>query len=147
MENENRIVKYLRNKIGEELKDSPSAVSQGLKGVLQSIDPGEVVMEYTVRPDMTNLAKTLHGGMASTIIDDAIGIAVFALDNEYFFTSINLTVDFLSAAPIGEKIRCRAQVVRKGSRLINAEATILGEDERIIAKGTSNLIVTTTKAR
>jgi acyl-coenzyme A thioesterase 13 len=147
MDSKNRIVQYLHAKVGEELKESPSAVSQGLKGILKDIETGKASMEYTVRPDMTNLAKTLHGGMASTIIDDVIGIAVFALDNEYFFTSVNLTVDFLSAAPIGEKITCTATVVRKGSRLINAEATIFGSDNRIIAKGTSNLIVTTTKAR
>jgi acyl-coenzyme A thioesterase 13 len=142
MNKENKVVAYLKSNLNKPMNESPSAVGVWLQGVLKEVEEGQATIEYTIRRDMTNPAQTLHGGMASTIIDDAIGVAIYSLDLEVFYTSINLTVDFLSSAAIGEIVTVKASIVRKGSRVINAECSIRGAAGNLIARGTSNLIST-----
>lgn len=142
MQASEKIVQLLKTKIGTELTDSPSAVAVWLRGILRDVEAGKVEIEYTIREDMTNPAKTLHGGMASAFIDDAIGLAVHTMGNQFYFTTVNLYVDFLSVSIVGEKVIAKASVLRQGSRLINATCILYGTDGRMIARGTSNLIVT-----
>jgi acyl-coenzyme A thioesterase 13 len=142
MNNENKVVAYLKSYLNKPMLESPSAVGAWLQGVLKEVEEGQVTIEYTIRRDMTNSANTLHGGMASAIIDDAIGVAVFSLGLGVFYTSINLAVDFLSSADTGEVITVKAAIVRKGSRVINAECSIRGAVGNLVARATSNLIST-----
>jgi uncharacterized protein (TIGR00369 family) len=141
----NPIVEYLQNFIGQEVTESPSAFSLWLNGRLLHAIEGDVKGEYTVREDMTNPLKNLHGGVVSGIMDDIMGLAVFTLNKESFFTSVNLQVDFLAPAKIGEVIQAHAKVVRNGRNIVNVECTVTHINGKIIAKGTSNLVVTPNK--
>ncbi|GAB4022895.1 hypothetical protein GCM10028773_37780 [Spirosoma koreense] len=102
-------------------------------------------MDFTVRADMTNPAGVLHGGAASAILDDLIGTMVFALGREYAYTSVNLTIDFLHAARLGETVTATGRVVRAGKNIIHCEGAITAADGKIIAKCSTNLIQTSVK--
>jgi acyl-coenzyme A thioesterase PaaI-like protein len=70
-----------------------------------------------------------------------VGIAVFSLGRDKFFTSVNLNVDFLRPAKLGEEISVTAKVVRSGSRIIHVAAE-MHKGELLLARGQTNLIVT-----
>jgi acyl-coenzyme A thioesterase 13 len=142
---DNPRLELLRSQIGVENPQSPSGFGQFLNGLVQEVSWGHLVVDYTVRPDMTNPVGTLHGGVASGILDDLMGIMVYSLGREFAYTSVNLNVDFLHAARIGDVLQATAEVIRAGRNIVHCEARLTATDGKIIAKCTSNLIQTGVK--
>ena len=79
------------------------------------------------------------------MLDDVIGMGNFVAGSEHLMTSINLNVDFLSSAQIGETLEVMAKLIRSGSNLNHWEAVITKESGKIVAKASSNLIKTHVK--
>lgn len=134
-----------RAQIGNPAGYSPSAFGRWLNGTLRAIESDQLTVEYVVREDMTNPIGTLHGGVASAIMDDMAGMLVYALGEENAFTSVNLVVDFLHSARIGAVLTATAEVIRKGKNIVHVEVRIRAADGKIIAKCTTNLIQTSVK--
>lgn len=138
-------LEFFKSQTGKTLDQTPSAAGNWLRGILLEVDHHHIKVQYTVRQDMCNPGKILHGGIASLMLDDVIGMGNFVAGSEYLMTSINLNVDFLSAAQIGEKLEVTAKLVRSGSNLNHWEAIIRKETGKIVAKASSNLIKTHVK--
>ncbi len=141
----NQRLELFKSQIGKSLDKTPSAAGNWLGGTLVDIDSHHIQVSYIVRADMCNPGKILHGGVASLMLDDVIGMGNFVAGSEYLMTSINLNVDFLSAAQIGDKLEVTAKLVRSGSNLNHWEAIIRKESGKIVAKASSNLIKTHVK--
>ncbi|MTI29577.1 PaaI family thioesterase, partial [Xanthovirga aplysinae] len=116
-------------------------------GILKEFSQKSIVVEYMVREDMSNPAGTLHGGMSALIMDEIIGFHNFCLRNDNLYTSVNLNVDFLAPAIIGEKITAYSKIIRKGRQLNHFECTITNSKGKLVAKGSSNLICTPFKLK
>lgn len=142
MENQNLMLEHFQKLIGQKLDKMPSMAGNWLGGTLLEIEKGFIKVSYTVTPAMCNPAKILHGGVASLMMDDVIGIANFATGSEFLMTSINLNVDFLSSAQIGEKLEVSAKLVRSGANLNHWDAVITKESGKLVAKASSNMIKT-----
>jgi acyl-coenzyme A thioesterase 13 len=142
VESVNARIDYFKQFIGRSFDESPSGVARWLGGILKTVEEGKLEIEYTVREDMTNPMHTLHGGTAAMIMDEVIGSMVYLLGDAYAHTSVNLNCDFLNSAGIGTRLLASAVVVRKGRNIVHCECTIRNEQEKIIAKSSSNLIVT-----
>ncbi len=140
---ENEVIKRLKANIGKDLSKSPSAFGAWLRGTLRKVEPGSLTIEFTVRKDMTNTAETLHGGATAAMIDDIMGMTVACLETDTFFTTINLSVDYLSAARIGEVVTATTRINREGKNIVNIDCVVVNAEGKLIAKGTSNLIKTT----
>src|SRR5690606_8872224 len=127
------------------LDKTPSMAGNWLRGTRLEIENGFIKVSYTVTPEMCNPARILHGGVASLMIDDVIGMGNYAVGSEYLMTSINLNVDFLSAAQIGEKLDVSAKLVRSGANLNHWDALITKDAGKLVAKASSNMIKTHVK--
>lgn len=138
---------FFKSQIGNTLDHTPSAAGNWLAGKLLEIEVGQIKVQYTVRPDMCNPAKILHGGVASLMMDDVIGMANFVAGSEFLMTSINLSVDFLSSARIGEELEVSAKLIRSGANLNHWEAVITKKAGKIVAKASSNMIKTHLKLK
>jgi uncharacterized protein (TIGR00369 family) len=142
MEKQNKALQLLKHILNsEENYESPSPYMQWLRGRLVRAERGKVEVSFTVREEMCNPAGILHGGVISGMLDEVAGIAVFSLGRDRFFTSINLQVDFLRPAQLGEEVAVVAEVIRAGERIIHVETQML-KDEKILAKADTNLITT-----
>ncbi|SFU07778.1 uncharacterized domain 1-containing protein [Algoriphagus locisalis] len=142
MENQNQQLAQFKELIGKKLDKMPSMAGNWLGGTLLEIEKGFIKVSYTVSPAMCNPAKILHGGVASLMMDDVIGMANFATGSEFLMTSINLNVDFLSSAQIGEKLEVSAKLVRSGANLNHWDAVITKDSGKLVAKASSNMIKT-----
>lgn len=136
---------FLHSQIGCSMSNSPSPFGRWLNGTLREVAYGRLVADFEIRSEMTNPAKVLHGGAASAILDDLVGVMVYALGREYAYTSVNLTVDFLHAARLGEVVTATAEVVRAGKNIVHCEGRIVATDGKIVAKCATNLIQTSVK--
>jgi acyl-coenzyme A thioesterase 13 len=146
MENtDNPRLAFFRAQIGVEKPLIPSPFGQWLSGTLRQIEAGRIAADYVVRPEMTNPAGVLHGGAAAGILDELAGMMVYGLGREFAYTSVNLSVDFLNSARIGEVLRASAEVIRAGRNIIHCEARLTAADGKIVAKCATNLIQTGVK--
>lgn len=117
-------LEFFKTLIGKKLDKTPSAAGNWLAGTLVEIDNHHIKVSYVVRPEICNPAKMLHGGVASLIMDDVIGMGNLVAGSEYLMTTINLNVDFLASAQVGEILEVSAKLVRSGSNLNHWESVI-----------------------
>ena len=141
----NQRLALFQSLIGQPMNHSPSGIGRWLNGTLLTVEEGRMTASYLVREDMVNPMQVLHGGAASAILDDLCGLTVFALGREFGYTSVNLTMDFLNAARLGERLTAEANVLRAGRNIIHLEGRITNADGKLIAKCSTNLVQTTVK--
>ncbi len=142
----NPIVAMLQKQIGKEgAQNAISPVAKYIGGIMRVVESGEITIEYLVKKEHSNPTGGIHGGVVSLLMDEVIGIAVFSMNNDYLFTSINLSVNFLSSAKVGDTILVTAKVVRKGRKVIYVESDITKLDGKVIARSSSNMTVTPVK--
>jgi uncharacterized protein (TIGR00369 family) len=139
----NTRLQILQDHLDKEFTASPSPFMLWMKPVVVTAEEGTLSFKYVVREDMSNPVKTLHGGVTAAIADDCIGAALFSLNEDNFYTAINLVVDYFSSAQVGDTILAKTAIIKKGKQLANAQCEIWNSDEtRLIARAYSNLFKT-----
>ncbi len=138
-----RQLEVFQEHIGKEFTNSPSPYMNWLRPVILKAERGQLSLRYIIRKEMTNPMGTLHGGVTSSIVDDSIGATMFSLNENCFYTTLNLVVDYFAPAREGDVILADTMIVKKGRQLINAQCEIWNEKRtRLIARGYSNLLKT-----
>ncbi len=133
------LVKYM----GKCFSASPSPFMRWLKPIVRKAELGNLEFEYEIREEWLNPIGNLHGGITAAIIDDIIGATMFSLNEPFFHSTINNSIDYFSIAKRGDKIIAETQIIKRGKQFINAECRIWNYDKsKMIAKGTSNLFKT-----
>lgn len=133
----------LQNHIDKEFTASPSPFMLWMRPVVIAAEEGSVTFKYLIREEMSNPIKTLHGGVTAAIADDCIGATMFSYNENSFYVTINLVVDYFAPAKIGDTIFAKTSVIKKGKQLVNAQCEIWNEDHtRLIARATSNMLKT-----
>lgn len=135
----NEALELFKANIGKNFDESPSPLSRWLNGTLLQAEEGMLEASFVVREEMTNPMGILHGGAIAAICDDLIGATTFTLGREHFYTSINLNLDFLSSARMGDTVIAKASLVRAGQTIIHAECVLRNEAGKLLAKAASNL--------
>ncbi len=128
--------------LGKLVTNSLSPAGNWLEFTLEAIERGKATITLEVRHDMTNPYGNIHGGMMSLLIDEVIGWGVVSLDTNNHYTSLNLNVDFLYAIKKGDRLRAKSEVIREGKKIIHVECRVYDMQDRLLAKATSNLVVT-----
>lgn len=105
----------------------------GLQVKPQINDGGETVtIECTPPSHLQGWADVLHGGIISTLLDEAItyvGIATFGKPA----VTAQLDVRFRNPSPTGVKLTVSAKRTKASRRLVLAEATVTLPDGTLIA--------------
>ena len=132
---------------GKLVTDARSPTGNWLGLTLEAAARGAVSLSVEVTRDMTNPYGNIHGGMMSALMDETIGWSVVSLETPNHYTSLSLNVDFLYAAALGERITATATVIREGKKIIHVECSVRNATGVLLAKATSNLIVTSMAMR
>ena len=122
----------------------PAAPIARLMGFeLTQAEPGRVVFECDPGEQHYNPIGTVHGGLACTLLDSALGCAVqTTLQQGQGYTSIDLNVQYLRPILAGSgRLRCEGKVTKPGSRVAFAEGTLVDGQGRLVATATSSLAV------
>jgi acyl-coenzyme A thioesterase 13 len=139
----NLVLDFFKSNIGKSFGEvSPSPFGRWLNGTLIDVEEGSLTAEYIVRKDMCNPGGIMHGGVATGIMDDLIGLTVFSTGTQIFYASVNLNIDFLFSAKPVEKLIAKTKIVRMGKKIAHVEGEIRNEAGQIIAKCTTNLVAT-----
>lgn len=107
----------------------------GIRG--ESVEPGKAVLVLPVHEKLVGDMRrpALHGGVLSTLIDTAGGLAAWSVlgDGESVST-VDMRVDFLEPAGLSGTLRAEAELVRKGNRVCHVRVALLQEGV-LVAEG------------
>lgn len=136
-----RLEKFTKDHLNKPIADSLSKISNWLNGTPIEVEAGKVVIKYTVRDEMTNYQGVLHGGVSAMIMDDMCGmICMLSSSDDVMYSTINLVVDYLKGAKVGDELIATAKVVKLGRTIANVEAYIHHSNGTLLVKATSNLV-------
>jgi uncharacterized protein (TIGR00369 family) len=127
---------------GGKFLESASAAGRLLNYTLSKVEEGRIEMSIVVTEQLTNPLKRLHGGIYALIMDEAVGVAFYTVCQGEYYTTVNLNVEHLYSANLGETIRAVGYVVRHGKKIAYTEGEIYNEAGALICRATSNLINT-----
>jgi uncharacterized protein (TIGR00369 family) len=118
-------------------------ISRSLTFWLTEIGDGHAVFEGEPGAHLLNPMGAVHGGWALTLIDSVTGCAGLSLlPAGSGFTTIETKANF--SRPIRAdtgRVRAEAWVVSRGRQIISAEAKVTDEKGKVLAHGTSTLMV------
>jgi len=119
------------------------SICQTLTFWLTEVGEGIAVFEGEPGTHILNPMGIVHGGWTMTLIDSATGCAAHTLlAAGVGYTTVETKVNFSRTirADTG-RVRCEARVVSKGRQIISAEADVKSAEGRVLAHGTSTLLV------
>ncbi len=117
---------------------------------LAGLGPGWAESTLEVKPHLGQAEGFVHAGAVATMADHTCGTAAGTLTTP---GQTVLTVEFkvsLLRPAVGDSLRCRAEVIRAGSRLVFAEAEVFaraGGEEKLVATFNSTLALVESQAR
>ena len=105
--------------------------------------PGRSTSRVTWRPDLTQPAGLMRGGVIAALIDTGIAYSMLLCDELHellerggSLVSVDLRVKYLRPVSAGTVV-CNARVVRMGRRVIHADAVVTNEHGKEVARGDS----------
>lgn len=135
-----RGIELLRAMIRGDLPAPP--ISRSLGMLLVEVEPGRAVFEGRPGPHLHNPLGSIHGGFALTLIDSACGCSVHSeLDAGVGYTTVETKANMVRPVPSEGIVRCKGRVLSRGRQIATAEAYLKSEDGKLLAHGTSTLII------
>src|SRR5688572_359005 len=134
-------LEFLRAMIAGRLPAPPMAGTLGFR--LVAVEEGMAMFEAEPGPSLLNPLGSVHGGLALTLIDSAAGCAVHTtLPAGTGYTTVETKVNFTRPiAPDGGIVRCEGRIVSRGRRIATAEASLVDAAGKLLAHGTSTLMI------
>jgi uncharacterized protein (TIGR00369 family) len=132
---------YLEKLIAGELPPPPFA--RLLNFTLVEIAEGRAVFACEPAEYHYNPIGLVHGGLAATLLDSAMGCAVHStLPAGVGYTTLEIKVNFIRAMSANTgTVRCEASVVHAGNTTATAEGKVLDARGRLIAHGTTTCLI------
>ena len=110
---------------------------------IREVEKGSTLFELEPAEYHYNPFATVHGGIASTLLDTAMTSAVLStLSVGLSCSTVEVKVNFIR--PITNKtgiVRCKAKIIHAGNRIATAEGKIIDNKDRLYAHGVSTLMI------
>jgi len=112
--------------------------NSGLKASFYETENGELIATFTPTFEHQSYPGRLHGGLASAILDEAIGRAIMVgNDKEIWGLTIELNLTYKKPIPLGVELKVLARITEENSRFFHGTGEIIlpGGEVAVIAKG------------
>jgi uncharacterized protein (TIGR00369 family) len=125
-----------------EIPHAPIADLVGME--LVELGEGQATFALDPAERHYNPLGTVHGGIAATLLDSAMGCAVHTtLGEGERYTTLELKVNFVRAITEATgRVVASGAVIHRGGRIATAEARLADENGRLLAHGTSTCLIT-----
>ncbi len=134
-------LEYMRRMIAGEFPPPPIAKLVGFR--LAAVAPGEAVFECEPGEQHYNPIGVVHGGLAMTLLDSAMGCAVHTLlAKGTGYTTLEVKVNLVRAMTKDTGLlRCTGKVIHQGRSTATAEGRIEDAAGKLYAHGSTTCIV------
>ena len=119
------------------------AMAKTMSYRLIEVGDGFAAFEGEAGPHVLNPTGTVHGGWALALIDSATACACQSLlPPGTNYTTIETKANFSRPiTPETGRVRAEGRVISQGKQIISTEARVMSQDGRVLAHGTSTLMV------
>ncbi|KKO52675.1 PaaI family thioesterase [Paenibacillus sp. DMB20] len=107
---------------------------------MESAGEEEIVVTLDAQPHHLNMMGIVHGGVLSSLMDNAMGIAVMLKRPGESTVTSNLNVHFVMPAKEG-KLTVRAHIVHETRRSVTTESRITDGNGELVAISTGSFRV------
>jgi uncharacterized protein (TIGR00369 family) len=134
-------IQYLKALQSGELPPPPIAVLIGME--IAEVSEGRVVFTAEPAEYHYNPLGTVHGGIAATLLDSAMGCAVQSvLPFGTGYTTLELKVNYLRPmTSTTGVVYCEGKVLHVGGRIATAEGRLTDASGKLYAHGTTTCIL------
>jgi len=107
------------------------------------VSKGRVVAAAEPHAGHRNPAGTVHGGLAATLLDTCMGLAVLSmLDKGFAQTTLEFKISFIRPiTPQTGLVKAEGKVIECGRRVGTAEGKLTDRDGRVLAHGTTTCLI------
>ncbi len=109
-----------------------SANERGLHMTFR-LEGERTICDYTPCAYQQGYPGRMHGGVVSTLIDEAMGWAVYHA--RHWGATARLNIRYRTPVDLDQTLRIEAWIVKERGRLLELRAEVLGESGRLLAQG------------
>ena len=120
-------VSYAKNVVAKD----PMATFLGIEA--DEVRTGYARCSVTIRPEFLNAVERAHGAIVYAVMDQVLAVASNSTGN--LAVSMNVSVNYISAALDGEKIFAEATPINVGKKVSVWKIEVRGKGDKIIACG------------
>jgi uncharacterized protein (TIGR00369 family) len=120
-----------------------NTIAQTLGYDVAEVESGRVVVTLVPNDTHLNPSGTVHGGLAATLLDSAMGLAIWStLEKGLGQTTLEFKISLIRPITSGMGvIRAEGTVLNCGRRVGTAEGRITDERGRLLAHGTTTCLI------
>lgn len=101
-------------------------------------DDAGVCAEFTPAVVHQGYIRLTHGGIISTLLDEAMSWAV--IESGRLAVTAKMAVQFRAPVPVGERLQIRGRVARDRGRVVETEGEIRSENDRLLVSATASFV-------
>ena len=103
--------------------------------------PDAIILGLRLATPHTNARGFVHGGLIAALADKAMGHSCgYKMRGAYSLVTVNMTIDFISSAQVGQWLTVETDVIETGSTLCFAQSFIKADDA-VIARANATFRV------
>ena len=120
-----------------------NTIAQTLGYDITEAESGRVVVTAEPKDIHLNPAGTVHGGLAATMLDSCMGLAIQStLEKGLGSTTLEFKISFVRAiTPDTGPIKVEGTVISRGRRIGTADGRVTDSKERLLVRGTTTCLI------
>ena len=108
----------------------------GLHTSFFELENSELLAIFKPREEHQSYPGRLHGGIISTILDEAIGRAIMIQsESDIWGVTVDLKIRFKKPVPLHEELRVLGRITKNSSRFFEGTGELLLQDGTVAAEG------------
>ena len=121
----------------------PPPIIEALSFEPEELEDGRIVFSMRAEEWMCNPASVVHGGMAATLLDTVLTLAVVSkLPKGKTAQTVQMNVHYVRPLlPTGEKVTGEGVAVHVGSTIGTAEGRVYDARGKLVAHGTATMAI------
>ncbi len=104
----------------------------GLKLTSYKEEDGTITSRFSIGKEYTGWKNIVHGGIISTILDEVMVWAPWALTGDYYFTG-EMTVRFIKPLTAGKEVTATARTENSRRRVVETSAELKDDEGTVYA--------------
>ncbi len=113
----------------------------GLKSFFYELENGDLLGIFTAKDEHQSYPGRVHGGIASSILDETIGRAIMMHhEKEVWGVTIEFTARYKKPVPIGEKLHVIGRITQNSTKCFEGTGEILLPDGNVAVEGKGRYI-------
>ncbi len=134
-------LKVLQTMLSGELPAPP--MCRTLAFSMREVEDGRVVFSGMPSADHLNPLGTVHGGWTATVMDSALGCAVFSVIKPgEAYTTIEFKLNLVRPVLPGMgEVFCEGKIVHRGRTIATSEAWLRDKNGKLLAHGTETCAI------